>query len=498
MGTQVNEEERPMRRLNSFRAGLALLATAALFGCGGGSSGPVDSSGGSTPPPGQPGGTLPPPAAQTGSVGIVITDAPSLAWDRALATITSISLLSDDGRVILWEGEEIIDFLDLADYSEIFWIAEGVPVGSYEKIRLQVSRLELQKVDDEGEVIESALTKLVANGKIDLNPRGQFTVVGSEMLFVQLDWDMKKSLKIVEAGNSGNIIVRPVVFVKILGDDPFQRFTRVHGIVRELTDGGFVLCQTHLLSAHKAHEELRHCIDVLLADGAGLFDPAADPTTEDAILPGIELTAIGLLVRLQPGVNPLALEDRRMGDVALEGHVVQIGPLGTFTRNPATATSSVADNSRFGLAPVSGELNAGLLQAGTKIGDRYASFLGQDAIAAGVRGVFEGVPDTDEADLLKTTFIVLDLDEPVDQLSGVIQAIDLDAASLVLTVENLGDRCVAAGDAAIYLLAESEESLVSTQVTLGDLAAGMSAQAFGSDGPGGCFAASVIYATAGN
>ncbi len=464
------------------RAGLALLAAAYLIGCGGSSSTP---SSGVTPLP---------PVAQTGAVGIILTDAADSHWDRALGTITSIELLSDDGNVGLFEGEETIDFLDLESYSELFWIAAGVPVGTYEKIRLRLSRLELQTLDAEGNVVESVLTRLVANGKIDLNPRGGFTVVGDETLIVQLDLDMKKSLKIVEAGASGNVIVRPVVFVKILGTDPLQRFTRVHGFVREGTDEGFVLCQTRLVSSQGDTEELRHCLDVMLDGDAGIFDPVAMPAGVDAIQPDVELTAIGFVTRLAGESATMSSDDRRIGDIGLLAHVVQIGDLGTYGRHPGTATSAVGDDSRFGLDVDTGELDTGLLQQGTKIANLQAEFVGQDAIQAGVRSVFEGVPDAEEPNLLRSSFIVLDLDAPVDVLAGVIQEIDLGTGTLVVTVEELGDRCVNADEATIYRVTETEDALTTEEIALADLEPGLLAEAFGTDDAEGCFAASVIFA----
>lgn len=482
-----------MATRNCFRAGLALIAAVALFGCGGSSS---SSSGSPADPP--TGGTPQPPAAQTGAVGIVLTDAPTAGWDRALGTITSIELLSDEGSISLFEGSETVDFLDLASYSEIFMIAEGVPVGTYEKIRLRLSELELQRLGEDDVVEESVFARLVANGKMDLNPRGEFTVVGDETLLVELDFDMKKSLKITEAGASGRIIVRPVVFVKIFGEDPFERFTRVHGVVRELTDDGFVLCQTALASSDDDAEELRHCIDVALADAAGLFDPAADPTGLDAIQPDVELTAIGFLTRLEGETSMMSMDpqDRRIGDVGLLGHVIQIGELGTFSRHDGTATTAVGDDSRFGLDPVSGELAAGLVQLGTKIGNHAAEFVGQDAIQAGVVGVFEGVPDAGEASLLKTSFIVLDLSEPVDVLSGEILAVDTGLGELRLQVEEL-ERCVLAADASVFLVTETEEVVTTEEIALGDLVAGQLAEAFGTESAevDGCFDARVIFAS---
>jgi hypothetical protein len=477
---------------------MLLLAALALAACSGGDSSTIQDP--SASPVAPPAGPVPPPAAQTGAVGIILTDAPDHGWDRALATINEISLLSDDGHVLIYEGEETVDLLDLGSYQEVFHIAEGVPVGLYEKIRLHVSRLELQRVGDEGEVIESRLTKLVANGKIDLNPRGGFPVVGDELLMVQLDWAMNKSLHIVEAGASGIIIVRPVVFVRILGEAELERFTRVHGVVRELTEDGFVLCQTQLVSAQHDEPKLRYCLEVLPEETAGIFDPAGDPAGQDAIQPEGELTAIGRLLIFRHQGHESGDEDG-YSRLALQGLVMQLGPLGTFTRHPGVATSSVSDNSRFGLNPDSGELDAALLQQGTLIADRRAEIFGPEAIAAGVRGVFEGVPAEAEPGLLKSSFIVLDLDTPVEVLSGVLQEVLLETSELIVTTEETGDRCIDAGSAALYLLSQSDDELLQAELTLEELAAAAESEtfdieAFGRDQAEGCFAATVVFATA--
>ncbi len=469
-----------MTSLRLFHPALLIIAATLLYGCGGS---------------GDSGAPANPPASQTGAVGIILTDAPTHSWDRALATITEITLLSDIGPPAqIFAGEETVDLLELGSYSEVFHIAEGVPVGNYSKIRLRVSGIELQRLDAAGEVTESRDAKLVADGKIDLNPRGGFTVVGDQTLMVQLDFDMNKALKVTEAGASGIIIVRPVVFVRILGVEDLQRFTRVHGVVRELTTDGFVLCQTRLAASDGTTARLRHCLEVLLDDEAGLFDPAADPTGRDAIQPELELTAIGRLFRLGPGVRHPGQHQRHVPDVALRGFVVQLGPLGTFSRVPAVATSAVGGDSQFGLNPSSGELDAGLLQQGTKIGNRQAEFVGPEAIATGVPGLFEGVASVTTPGLLKTSFIVLDLDAATEVLQGTIQAVDVAQKRLVVTVATIGDRCVDAATAAIFLVSETDDDFSQVEAKLEDLAAGMTATAFGADDPGGCFVADVVLA----
>jgi hypothetical protein len=82
--------------------------------------------------------------------------------------------------------------------------------------------------------------KLPGNGKLDLNPRGSFQVVGGETLVIELDLDMTKSLHLVSAGNSGKWQFRPVVFVTIAPDD--TKLVRVFGEVRTLEGMRFELC----------------------------------------------------------------------------------------------------------------------------------------------------------------------------------------------------------------------------------------------------------------
>ncbi|MBM4221081.1 MAG: DUF4382 domain-containing protein [Gammaproteobacteria bacterium] len=132
---------------------LALTLSLFLASCGGGGGG------GSTA------------SEAPATVGLLITDAPVGRWDEAIATITSVKLIGDNQQVTLFEGEETLDLLQLADFSELFAVSDQVPPGSYSKIRLQVSDLVLRDTDrDENDnliVIEEQSSQIVGNGKID-------------------------------------------------------------------------------------------------------------------------------------------------------------------------------------------------------------------------------------------------------------------------------------------------------------------------------------------
>jgi hypothetical protein len=107
----------------------AVAAAFTLTACGGGGGGSA---------------AAPAPSDATATVGVLITDAPVGKWDEAIATITSVTLIGDDGQVQLFSGSQTLDLLKLADFSELFAVSDDVPPGRYSKIRLQLSDLVLK------------------------------------------------------------------------------------------------------------------------------------------------------------------------------------------------------------------------------------------------------------------------------------------------------------------------------------------------------------------
>jgi len=110
----------------------------------------------------------------SGTMGIVLTDAPNSDFLAVNITITQILLLSDDdssGPVSLFEGEETINLLSLRDHAELFALRD-VPAGNYEKIRLilkQPDGLELVLANG-----DKQYPHLPGNGKNDLKPTRAF------------------------------------------------------------------------------------------------------------------------------------------------------------------------------------------------------------------------------------------------------------------------------------------------------------------------------------
>ena len=88
----------------------------------------------------------------TGDVGaasVFLTDAASDEFDEILVTICALELLGNGKPVPLFTGRETVDLKDLENFSDLFVYAEEVPVGTYNKIRMCVDKIEL--IDD-GEV----------------------------------------------------------------------------------------------------------------------------------------------------------------------------------------------------------------------------------------------------------------------------------------------------------------------------------------------------------
>jgi hypothetical protein len=188
---------------SAFLIGGVIFIAAVFTACGGSGGG---SSSGSTP-------------AASGSVAVMLTDGPYDGLEELFITVTKVSLFrADNGReVVVFDdpaGHEV-DILSYQNTDYLLTLNRNVPVGTYNKIRLEVSDVRAVGGDCDADGIEIKLP----SGKIDLNPRGAFQVVKGEALAIRLDVDAKKSFLLHQAGSSGKCIFRPVIFVDILSVD---------------------------------------------------------------------------------------------------------------------------------------------------------------------------------------------------------------------------------------------------------------------------------------
>ncbi len=250
------------RFINSILAiSLAGILAAGMISCGGGGG----SSDGTTTTDGG-----------TGTVGILLTDKPA---DPSLflamnATIEQVELIgSDEGDLVslYTDAPQTVDLLSLKNESIPFTFRDDVPVGTYCKIRLTLSDLELVLVDDTPDDLtdnETYHPHLPGNGKLDLLARDCFTVEEGNVITVQVDIDGGNSIHVV--GNSNGFNFRPVVFVDVLQEGFESKLVRLEGEITEVMpdEGWFLLCGAIPVQQSSSME----CVQVNLGDDSAFFD----------------------------------------------------------------------------------------------------------------------------------------------------------------------------------------------------------------------------------
>ena len=451
----------------------APLAALALAACSGGGNDAADPSSA---------------APTTGSVAVLFTDAPHDQFCQVRATVTAIDLLGTSGPTNLYTGSRTVNLLAMRNFSDFFAIDADVPIGTYEKVRLTLSDLALVECDDAGQPEPESGWEhphLPGNGKLDLNPRGAFEVVGGETLVIELDLDMEKSLHLHQAGN-GRWQFRPVVFVTIRPDD--RRLVRVFGSARSLGANAFELCPVEPAATvgPAATSASSECLDVYTDAKTGLFDRNGDPAGLSALAANDLLTAIGFL-----GLHDDADGDTRNDDLKLDAVVLEFGPRGTFARLPGTVVSAPGNNDIFVFDPLSGEAIDARLQSGTRIfaidGDTELTSAALQPGATGeVDGVFT-VPAT-SGEPLKSSLVVLDQDATpaMSVLDATIKAIATDDDAVAATrrfevdTATVTAQCIKTDAQTRYLkITESGTASETAEVTFAELAVGDKVDVYG-------------------
>lgn len=469
-------------------AAFSVIALAAVLVSCGGSGGGVDTSS----------------TRNTGSVGILLTDGPTAEFDVINITLREIRLLSDNGSVAIFKGLETIDLLKMRSHSELFALTTEVASGEFEKIRLLVDKIELIKLDTDGNVAESHDVKLSGNGKVDLNPREPFYLAAGETLLIQLDIDAEKSLKLHESGN-GKWHFRPVIFVDVIGDRQDNRLVRLSGKADDVDpdEGTLELCGAGV------NPNWHGCIDVD-ATQSSIFGTDGKLMLSE-IVDGDPLTVIGFL-RPEDGSSRIARhddddddyddhehdDDYDHHDLLMEAVVIEVGPPGSFGSLNGIARSAPAD----ALAAFDFEIDRGQgfvegqqigvqLLDGTRIFSRKGEELDFNAIAVDTEATVDGVimlsntaPDT-----LNAALVVLDV-SATTQLTGEIGA--LQATTLTLLTD-AGDRCVKFNDDTdVFMVTLLDDGTLATRIDVANLESDQKIDVFGAEGTGGCFVAQSI------
>ncbi len=393
-------------------AALAALLGLSLTACGGGGgSDDGDTGGGSTET-----------ASTTGNVAVLMTDAPTDVYEQINLTVTGITLLPEDEAtdvepVTLFEGERTVDLLQLRDYTELFSLAEDVPVADYEKVRLAASRVELVDTDTDPETrVEAELP----SGKVDLVPEDGLEVTADRTLYLELDVDAANSLLVNQTG-ADTVLFRPVVMVETFeedeasgdpdddsddstsptepGDDASTPegeddapLLSVTGELRSFTDEQLLVCPSAQAAAPA-------CVRVALHDEAAVFDTTGAAIDATTLVEGDSLVAMGLLER-----------DPEDGRRELDTLSVTLGTRPTVGTRGGVATGDVDAEGEFTLEG-SGNGRAVMLAPETPIVDGHGNVLDRDAITAGQGMTVKGIVDTSP---LRATLVIVRGDEDGD------------------------------------------------------------------------------------
>jgi len=427
-------------------------------------------------------------AANSGRVSLLITDGPTNDFDQINITLESISFIAeDDGHeVIVFDELRIVNLLALKNYSD--WLTTTIiPAGSYSKIRLHVSQVELVKLNPDGTVLSSDIAKLPANGKIDLNPKGTFEVIGDGHLVIEFDMDAEKSIHIVKTG-SGKFIFRPVIFVNILGEEELK-LVILDGKVLEKTDTGFQLCEVDVVVVNES------CMAVLISENTVIQDAQADLVVPPA---GIEDNDIVTVLGKAGSENVNALHIViTAGDIAEQN-------LALFTGN---ATSAVDADNNFVMqtdddntvVPPLTELTVALAE-GARIFDVYGTAVSSDNIVDGTDVDVFGlaIPDLVTVSTIKAAFVIFNNDTDADKISGTIADINVVGSEITVTVVTdvfSGDVCADVTDADMFLIKTVTSKIITDEISLNELQIGMSVDVYGEDKGLSCLIANVVLAS---
>ncbi|MDG9671303.1 DUF4382 domain-containing protein [Hahella sp. CR1] len=482
-------------------------------------------------------------SAADAKVGLILTDAPSGDYTRAMITFTKVELVGDQGKVTLFSGEETFDLLSLPDFYE-FLDTTDVPAGKYSSLRITTSDVNLY--EDDGAGGETEVPSKLPSKVIKVVNQGGFTVTPGSVLFIEIDFDMNKALKFTTTGQ-GKVIIRPVVFANIRSEIPNNKFVRVHGDIESVGDNAFSLCRTQFITDTSATPATssEDCMRVRMDEDTGIFASNGLPAEASSLVEGDEVTVIGRLVRTvatspdiddanlpeegycivwyldrsveeQPAaqlcstitavpegavlVNSQGVVDAHI--FAINALTIEEGLLTAFRRYSGEAASTVdVDTSRFDVALDEGQGIATdspiavQLFPKTRVFNDAGTELTQADIQVGLNALIDAVLvlPSGEDNYLRSPFLVLSENDEEAGVSGELLSVDGD--NLRLTVSgDAGDQCVDAAGANIYLVVTSGDETTKMSAAFSDLAAGDTLDIFGEeDIADGCFNAETIF-----
>lgn len=416
-------------------------AAAMLTACGGGGGGSGSAVIGS--------GTG---ATGVGAVGVVLTDQPANLGEikQILLTITGVEILGDgdQGKVTLYSGPPRgpFDLLKLQNEARPLAFSSDVPAGTYCKIRLTLSDLELVFNDNTNE--PNFHPKLPGNSKLDLNARKCFEVSPGATVYLQLDMDAR-SIHVVQTGNKKQYNFRPVVFIDVVqGNFPAKLVRLEGGVIQEVNrqNGTLLLCDFQY--GKGARGGVGDCMTIVISRDTSAFDNLENDRVNDAS-GGDAIALADLLVPERVGARPVTVIGRLSGDnqgddnrPVLEASVVELGGFLNLDGSVASGASDIRFNMNVdpnaGIQ-TGGELPVALQAAppggnGTKILSPSGDVLTGAAIVPQRSVLVDGVLILDQAspDYLNSALVIVDTSDGSgnDAASGVIQRVGVDGLLL--------------------------------------------------------------------
>ncbi len=465
--------------------------------------------------------------AGTGSVALLLTDAPSDIFEEINITVIKAELLSDSGAVTVFQGERTFNLLDLTD-ARIFAIREGIAAGTYNKIRLTLTQIELVDYNDQNEPAQflKYYPKLPGKGKLDLNPRGSFDVVSGGTLTIQIDMDGNKSVHIVGNG-ADKYQFRPVVFITIVTDSYEERYVKLFGNIKGLddTDQSFKLCNTGIpvqTDDDESNENSSGCVRVTTDGTTSIFGIDGMPAAFINLVEGEPATVFGYLQRDNSSDDDFVQniagaktkkddddkdddeddydekdndDDRELDDLVLKAALIELGSESAFKKLNGTATSVVDINDQFTMdvdpgqgfiTPLSLKVQ---IQDGTILINLQGEPVSRNDIDSGKLVNARGMIDI-STDTLFASLIMVDTDSST-QLIGTVGASPDNSCGFTLKT--------AGGDRSIATNSETKAFLViagtSSPIEVAGLTPDQPADVYGNENAGtSCFDAHTIIA----
>jgi len=426
----------------------------------------------------------------TGSVAVLLTDAPIDGFNKFLITVSEISLLGEDGSVSLFNGNETIDLLNLNSHSDLFSLTTNIPAGNYYKLRMQVSDPKLLVLDMDGNILETVVPKMGGNGKLDLNPRSEIVITAGQTLALQLDMDAQKSIHLIQNGN-GDYRFRPVVFIDVLTDTMLGKLVRLSGYVDDIEENSFEFCKQPVDSNDELvylnddadeyqENEREHCIKIFTASSTSYFNDMGHAVAQTELTDNSAVTVLGFYSNMN--------DDRYVG---FKAEVVELAAADIFKTYNGVIESIDTDNKLIEIREQDDTLKTIKFVPETRVFDMTGKAMLLADLQLDMTIKVEGIYDDINAQVNAAVIFVEPVSAMVSKLTGSFVAFHNDLTGFDMMMDDTqGETCITTDENTnAYLLSFENNSFTSEMASVSELQSGQHLDAYGSFDNTGCFMA---------